>query len=351
MFCFTPKGRLIALPQGATVIDFAYAVHTDVGNTCVGSRVNGQATQVITKLKNGDEVHIIRAENLTPPAAWEHIVATGKARAGIRKATREAREKQYFGLGEKILTAAFKHAKRKFDADQLKTVLNKLAHDSVNHAIAAVGRGELSSDDVITAVFPDYQKERGTAKKSVSGEGWFNLSGVANFMFRIPGRRREKYAEAARKLTDAIPIRGAAGDLPVKLDPDGGAVPGDRIVGILTPGEGITVYPIQSETLRNYEDSADEWLDLRWDIDEQNPERFQAKIQVTAVDAPGTLAEITEIIAKADSNIANLYLSSPDSQLTKMVFGVEVWDLKHLNRVLREIRSLSVVSHVERHNG
>ena len=351
VFCFTPKGRLIALPQGATVIDFAYAVHTDVGNTCVGSRVNGRATQVVTQLKNGDEVHVIRAENHTPPAAWENIAATGKARAGIRRATREAREKQYFGLGEKILTASFKQAKRKFDTSQLEPVLNKLAHDSVNHAIAAVGRGELSPENVIMAVFPDYQKERGKAKKSLSGEGWFNLSGVANFMFRIPGRRREKYADAARKLTDAIPIRGAAGDLPVKLDPDGGAVPGDRIVGILAPGEGVTVYPIQSESLKNFEDSANEWLDLRWDIDEENPTRFQAKIQVTAVDAPGTLAEITEIIAKADSNIANLYLSSPDSKLTKMVFGVEVWDLKHLNRVLREIRSLSVVSHVERQNG
>ena len=230
-------------------------------------------------------------------------------------------------------------------------MLNKLAHNSTRQAIAAVGRGELQPDDVLKAVYPDYQKERGARKKSVSGEGWFNLSGVANIMFRIPGRRREKYAEAAKKLTDAIPIRGASGDLPVKLDPEGGAVPGDRIVGILTPGEGVTVYPIQAEALQQFEDSADEWLDLRWDIDPDNPERFLAKVKVTAVNVPGTLAEITEIIANADSNIANLYLSSPESGLTNMVFGVEVWDLKHLNRLVRELRALAVVSHVERVNG
>ncbi|MEM8749514.1 MAG: bifunctional (p)ppGpp synthetase/guanosine-3',5'-bis(diphosphate) 3'-pyrophosphohydrolase [Pseudomonadota bacterium] len=351
VFCFTPKGRLIALPQGATAIDFAYAVHTDVGNTAVGCRINGKAAPLVAKLKNGDEVHIIRGADQVPTAAWEHVVATGKARSGIRRATREARTKQYFALGEKILTATFKRAGHEFSESQLSNVLSKIAHNSVAEAIAAVGRGELAADDVLTAVHPDYQRGRSSSPKAnTTGEGWFNLSGVANIMFRIPGRRREKYAEAAKELTNAIPIRGASGDLPVKLDPEGGAVPGDRIVGILAPGEGVTVYPIQATALQQYEDSADEWLDLRWDIDVENPERFPAKLQVTAINAPGTLAEISEVIGNASANIDNLYLASPESGLTKIVFGIEVWDLKHLNRVLRDIRSLTVVTHAERQN-
>ncbi len=350
VFCFTPKGRLIALPQEATAIDFAYAVHTDVGNSCVGCRINGRAAPVVTKLKNGDEVHIIRAEGRPPPPAWEQVVKTGKARAGIRRATREARAKQYYGLGEKILGTTFKRAGRSFETDQLTAVLGKLAHTSVEDTIAAVGRGELPAENVLTAVFPNYQKERVQAAKTGSGEGWFNLSGVANIMFRIPGRRREKYADAAKELADAIPIRGAEGDLPVRLDQNSGAVPGDRIVGILTPGEGVTVYPIQSETLQKFEDSADEWIDLRWDIDMENRERFPAKIQVIAVNAPGSLAEVSEIIANAESNIANLFISQPDPGLSEMVFGIEVWDLNHLNRVIREIRGLSVVTNVERVN-
>ncbi|MEP0943548.1 MAG: bifunctional (p)ppGpp synthetase/guanosine-3',5'-bis(diphosphate) 3'-pyrophosphohydrolase [Rhizobiaceae bacterium] len=350
VFCFTPNGRLIALPQGATAIDFAYAVHTDIGNSCVGCRINGRAAPVVSRLRNGDEVQIIRAEGQTPPAAWENVVATGKARAGIRRATRVARSAQYSELGEKILTTAFKRAGHIFEREQLEAVLAKLAHNTAADAIGAVGRGELPPEDVIKAVYPDYQKDRGARGKSASGEGWFNLSGVANLMFRIPGRRRDKYADAAAQLANAIPIRGAADDLPVKLDPEGGAVPGDRIVGILTPGEGVTVYPIQAEALQQFEDSADQWIDLRWDIDPDNPERFPSKIRVVAVNAPGTLAEISEVIAAADANIATILLSQPDPGLAQMVFGVEVWDLNHLNRVVRELRSLAVVSEVERVN-
>ena len=350
VFCFTPNGRLIALPQGATAIDFAYAVHTDIGNSCVGCRINGRAAPVVSKLRNGDEVQIIRAEGQTPPTAWENVVTTGKARAGIRRATREARSKQYSGLGEKILSTTFKRAGHDFEREQLETVLAKLARSSTDEAIAAVGRGELPPEDVLKAVFPDYQKDRGSRGGSAGGEGWFNLSGVTNFMFRIPGRRREKYADAANKLADAIPIRGAAGDLPVKLDPEGGAVPGDRIVGILIPGEGVTVYPIQAEALQQYEDTADQWLDLRWDIDPDNPERFPSKIRVVAVNAPGTLAEISDVMASSDANIDSILLSQPDPGLAQMTFGVEVWDLNHLNRVVRELRSLAVVSEVERVN-
>ncbi len=354
VFCFTPKGRLIALPRGATAIDFAFAVHTDVGLSCVGCRINGQAAPVVTKLENGEEVQIIRSENHVPPAAWEHVVVTGKARAGIRRATREARMKQYSALGEKILTNAVKKANREFAIEDLTPVLGKLARNSAEDAVAAVGRGELPVDDVLQALYPDYQKERSTRERATeaSSEGWFNLSGVANIMFRIPGRRRgKKYAEAAQEMTNSIPITGTSGDLPVKLDPAGGAVPGDRIVGILSEGEGVTVYPIHADALKNYENTADQWLDLRWDINEENPERFLAKIRVTAADAPGTLAEISEVIAKTDCNIANLFIEHPNDGLANMVFGIEVWDLKHLNRVQRETRSLSVVSHVERVSG
>jgi len=354
VFCFTPKGRLIALPQGATAIDFAYAVHTDVGRTCVGCRINGRAAPVVTKLKNGDEVQIVRSDDHVPPAAWEHVVTTGKARAGIRRATRQARQQQYYALGEKILTNTFKRAEREFDIDAVEHILTKLAHNTVADAVAAVGRGELPPDDFLTALYPDYQKGRGTREQTmaVPGEGWFNLSGVANIMFRIPGRRRGKrYTEAAQAVTNAIPIRGASGDLPVKLDPAGGAVPGDRIVGILSEGEGVTVYPIHAQALKEYENTADQWLDLRWDIEEDSNERFPAKIKVAAVNAPGTLAEISEVIGKADCNIANLFIEHPNDGLSNMVFGVEVWDLKHLNRVQREIRALSVVSRVERVGG
>lgn len=348
VFCFTPKGRLIALPFGATAIDFAYAVHTNVGNSCVGCRINGRAAPVVTQLKNGDEVHIIRAEDHVPPPAWEHIVATGKARLGIRRASRSAREAQYFSTGERMLESAFKRSGQNYVPEQLEAVLDKLARKSVREAVADVGNGELPADDVIKAVFPDYQRERVKQLSQPAGEGWYNMTGVANLMFRLPGRRRERYAEAAQQMAESVPISGLDGDRAVKFDPEAGAVPGDRIVGILKPGEGVLVFPIQAEALKDYEDSADEWIDLRWDIDPENPVRFTTKIAVTAINQVGVLAEVSEIIARCDSNIANLFLTQPDSGVTRMVFGVEVWDLKHLTRVIRELRTLSVVSHVDR---
>src|SRR5918912_4206737 len=120
VFCFTPKGRLIALPRGATPIDFAYAVHTDVGNTAVGCKINGRMSPLLTELQNGDEVEIVRAEGQTPPAAWESLVVTGKARASIRRATRTAVRRQYTGLGRQILERAFERASKTFSDERIK---------------------------------------------------------------------------------------------------------------------------------------------------------------------------------------------------------------------------------------
>src|SRR5918912_1499765 len=127
VFCFTPKGRLIALPRGATPIDFAYAVHTDVGNTAVGCKINGHIAPLLTELQNGDEVEIVRADGQTPPAAWESLVLTGKARAAIRRATRAAVRRQYAGLGSQILERAFERAGKKLTNDKLKGALPRLA--------------------------------------------------------------------------------------------------------------------------------------------------------------------------------------------------------------------------------
>jgi guanosine-3',5'-bis(diphosphate) 3'-pyrophosphohydrolase len=144
VFCFTPKGRLIALPRGATPIDFAYAVHTNIGNSTVGCRINGAVAPIVSELNNGDEVEIIRAENHVPPPAWESLVITGKARAAIRRATREAVRKQFAGLGQKIVERAFARSAGPIALDKLKAALPRLARQSVDDVMAAVGRGEMS---------------------------------------------------------------------------------------------------------------------------------------------------------------------------------------------------------------
>ncbi len=344
VFCFTPKGRLIALPRGATPIDFAYAVHTGIGNTCVGCKINGKIMPLVTELRNGDEVEVIRSQAQTPPPAWESIAVTGKAKAAIRRATRESIRKQYGALGEHVLQRAFNRADKPYSEGLLDGVLGLLNQETIADLLASVGRGELSAQQVVKAVHPDYQDERTAHLKPEPGEGWFDLEKGQGLKFRIPDA-----AQGSDGL--ALPIRGLTGDIPVSFAPNGGAVPGDRIVGILTPSEGLTIYPIQSPALKEFDDQSDRWIDVRWDIDVDNPERFPARINVSALNEPGSLAAIAQVIGDNGGNIDNLKMVRKVADFHQMIIDLEVWDLKHLNRIINQLRAKPNVSSVTRVNG
>ncbi|MCP4316841.1 MAG: bifunctional (p)ppGpp synthetase/guanosine-3',5'-bis(diphosphate) 3'-pyrophosphohydrolase [Hyphomicrobiales bacterium] len=350
VFCFTPKGQLIALPRGATPIDFAYAVHTDIGDTCVGAKINGRIMPLVTQLSNGDEVEIIRSGVQVPPAAWEKIVVTGKARAAIRRATRAAVRKQYSGLGYRILERSFNRAGKNFTRDQLQPVLHRLGFKEVEDAIAAVGRGELASKDVLTAVYPDHQHDRIAVNQPAADDGWFNLRSAAGMIFRVPGRSKASKSRRDKTVgngADALPIRGAGDDMPVSFGA-AGAVPGDRIIGIMEPGKGITIYPIQSPMLTEFDDEPDRWIDVRWDLDEAGSKRFHSRITLNAINEPGTLAEVAQTIASSDANIQTLSMVRVADDFTEMVIDLEVWDLKHLNKLVTTLRRLSCISSVTR---
>lgn len=354
VFCFTPKGMLIALPRGAIPIDFAYAVHTDVGDTCVGAKINGRIMPLMTELKNGDEVEIIRSKAQVPPAAWESMVVTGKARAAIRRATKNAIRKQFSGLGVRILERAFERSGKVFSKEALKPVIHRLGRKDVEDVLAAVGRGELPSSDVMRAVYPDFKDERQAQHvqpKPQREEGWFNIRNAAGMLFQLPTKaRRSKKVDAAEAKDGAVPIRGVGGDLPVRFAEEG-AVPGDRIVGILQPGSGITIFPIQSPSLQAFDDQPERWIDVRWDIDDTNKERFPARVSVTAINAPGSLAEIAQVIALNDANIHTLSMTRTAPDFTEMLIDIEVWDLKHLNRLLTQLKENTCVSDARRVNG
>ncbi|MDR0251683.1 MAG: bifunctional (p)ppGpp synthetase/guanosine-3',5'-bis(diphosphate) 3'-pyrophosphohydrolase, partial [Brucellaceae bacterium] len=356
VFCFTPKGRLIALPRGATPIDFAYAVHTDMGDSTVGVKINGRMMPLMTELKNGDEVDIIRSKSQVPPAAWESLVVTGKARSAIRRATRAAVRKQYSGLGMRILERAFERGGKAFSKDLIKSSLPRLARKDIEDVFAAVGRGELSSGDVLKAVYPDYQDTRITQSgPSKTGEkGWFNLQNAAGMIFKVPegsaGADEDAQQQPDAIRNHAVPIRGANSDLPVRFAPEG-AVPGDRIVGILQPGVGITIYPIQSSALTAYDDQPERWIDVRWDLDSEMHERFPARVSVSAINSPGSLAEIAQVVSANDTNIHNLSMVRTAPDFTEMIMDLEVWDLKHLNRIITQLKESACVSDAQRVNG
>ncbi|KGJ70631.1 putative GTP pyrophosphokinase [Bradyrhizobium diazoefficiens SEMIA 5080] len=337
VFCFTPKGKLIALPRHANVIDFAYAVHTDVGNSAVGCKINGKFSPLSSELQNGDEVEVLTSEaQSAPPSAWETLAVTGKARAAIRRATRTAVRDQYVGLGRRIVERLFERAKIEYADDKLKGALPRLARTSIEDVMAAVGRGEIKASHVARAMYPDYKEER-----------------VARYGIKkgLAAKLKEKVVSEPPRTPVAIPIRGINSDLPVKFAPNGGAVPGDRIVGIVTPGEGITIYPIQAPALKDFEEEPERWLDVRWDIEDTAPQRFPARIRVENVNEPGALAQIATVIAEHDGNIDNISMQRRSPDFTETTIDLEVYDLKHLNAILAQLRAKAVVARVERVNG
>jgi GTP diphosphokinase / guanosine-3',5'-bis(diphosphate) 3'-diphosphatase len=345
VFCFTPKGRLIALPRGANAIDFAYAVHTDVGNRCVGSKINGRHMPLMTELKNGDEVEIILSQAQTPPAAWESAVITGKARSAIRRATKEAARKQYLSLGRDIMKAAFERMGKAYADSALVAVLPKLGHRNVEDLLTAIGRGETTADQVVGAIDPGAVTDAAPKRRTITRneEGWFNLRRVKNFKFRLPSLMGGSTQEDG----PSIPIRGVNGTSAIHFA-DGGAVPGERIVGILDPGEGITIYPIHSPQLRAFEEQLDRWIDVTWDIREGATELFPARIRVVALNEPGTLGRIASIIGSEGANIDKLQMVRRARDYTEMVIDIEVLDLKHLTDILNGVKNLNVVSEAGR---
>ena len=216
VFCFTPKGRLIALPRGATPIDFAYAVHTSVGNSAVGAKINGRLAPLLAPLANGDEVEIVRAEGQTPPRGLG-IASPSPARRAPPSAApaRDAVRAQYAGLGRQIVLRAFERAGKNFSEDKLRPALPRLARASIEDVLAAVGRGEMFSGDVVKAVYPDFKEERKTPRPNRADPGWFGMQKASGVQFKVPGAASDAPA----------PCRSAAcsGDLPVRFAPNGGA--------------------------------------------------------------------------------------------------------------------------------
>jgi guanosine-3',5'-bis(diphosphate) 3'-pyrophosphohydrolase len=346
VFCFTPKGQLIALPRGATPIDFAYAVHTNIGDTCVGAKINGRIMPLVTRLANGDEVEIVRSGIQVPPAAWEEIVVTGKARAAIRRATKAAIRKQYSGLGYRILERTFERAGKPFSREAMKPILHRLGQKEVEDAIAAVGRGELSSLDVLRAMHPDHQDERVTPRPATD-DGWFNMRSASGMVFKIPGHSKDSALPIDAGGPEDLPIRGLSGNASVHFSASG-AVPGDRIVGIMEKDKGITIYPIQSPSLQQFDDESERWIDVRWDLDQANNTRFMVRIQVNALNEPGTLADIAQSLATGDINIKAITMGPIAADFSELMLDLEVWDLRQLNHMLTQLKELPVVSTVKR---
>jgi GTP diphosphokinase / guanosine-3',5'-bis(diphosphate) 3'-diphosphatase len=341
VFCFTPKGRLIALPRGATPLDFAYAVHTDIGNEAVAAYINGRHVPIDTHLRNGDEVVIETSKGHIRPPAWEAFAVTGRARSAIRRAARETERKRFIELGRQLIQSTLAGIEIDYSEEKVKSGAPKLGFKSAEDLLVAVGRNEVQLPEVLAMMLPQgqgleeaYKPSRrfGRAREQ---DGWFNIDKVNSLKFRT---------SEIDSMT-AVSIGGPSQELPVAFEP-GGAVPGDRIVGVMAPGEGIRVFQIHSPRLKEYEE--DHWIDVTWDVDPERPQRFPARISVTAVNAPGSLADIAKVIGESGGNIDNIKMVRRAADFTVMHIELEVFDLVHLNHIVAGLRAKAAVAKVER---
>jgi|TARA_R100000501_G_scaffold10060_2_gene19914 RelA/SpoT family (p)ppGpp synthetase len=312
VFCFTPKGELIQLPRGATPVDFAFAVHTDVGKTTVGAKVNGRPVPLRTELKNGDQVEILRSEFQEPDPAWENFVATAKARAAIRRHRRMLGRAESIRLGHQIYEEAAARLNVEVSQKAFDEALKRLGVDSEETLFEQLGEHEISADRLIDALAP----------------GLFAM------------RRRSK---AKRGNRGKISIKGLTPGVSVHLSSCCHPIPGERIVGLRRKVGGIDVHTLDCGELASETDR--DWLDLSWG---EETDRGIATLAMVLENSSGALATVTAILARSDANIINMRVRDRDSSFGTFVVDVEVDDLQHLTHIIAALRTSDAVTSVER---
>ncbi len=346
VFCFTPRGRLIALPRGATPIDFAYAVHTELGDTCVGAKINGTIMPLVTQLRSGDEVQIMTDANHVPPTNWESIAATGKARAAIRRAVRAAAQKRAYAHGDYILSAVLRAENTRLDETELAAMIGWFGFASKKDFITAIGENKILPD----ALSEEISKIKGVPRRrkrrdielpvADTADGWFGLRQSDLFRFRVPGG--QTVGDRGRKALTKLGF-----NTEVRISPEG-VVPGDRIIAILTPDGIMTVYPVHSDALGELDESDVAWIDVRWDLASHYESMHLVAISMLSVNRPGSLASIAGTIARFDANIQNLFMSMHAPDFHRLVFQIEVRDLPHVAEVLAALKDITGLSEIRR---
>ena len=332
VFCFTPRGDLINLPSGATLVDFAYAVHSEVGDRCVGGKINGRMMPLRSELRNGDQVEIITSKAQTPSPTWERFVITGKARARIRRFIRSQEQEEYVKLGRAMLERVFTEEGYELTNKALSGVLKVFKLNKVEELIARVGSGLHTDREVVEAVFP------GTRKKQADGK--------VVPLAKARGKRKKIPEDGG-----SVSIKGMIPGMAMHFADCCHPLPGDRIVGIVTTGKGVTIHTIDCDTLGEFADAPERWLDVSWDVDSESPEVHVGRVHLTVLNVPGSLGDLSTVIAKNEGNISNLKITDRSPEFFDMLIDIEVRDVKHLTNVIAALRASSSINSVERASG
>ena len=337
VFCFSPRGDVIALPSKATAVDFAYAVHSDIGDTCVGAKVNGRLVPLDTALNNGDQVEIQTSKNQTPSPTWERFVVTGKARARIRRFVRSQQRAEYASLGKAMVQKVFRQEGYEFTEKAVQNVLKTMRFDENDDLYAAVGMGNLTSREVFNTIFPGHRSEVAEQLRAKSDEN----------VVPIQKARQER----RRRNDHPVPLRGLIPGLAVHFARCCHPLPGDCIVGIVTSGKGVTIHTIDCDTLESFAETPERWIDVAWDVGPEAPEEHTGRLQITLANEPGSLGTLSTVIGKNDGNILNLKVTNRSLDFWDMLIDIQVKDVRHLTNIIAALRATPVINAVDRAQG
>ncbi len=336
VFCFTPKGKLISLPRGATPIDFAYAVHSQVGDTCVGAKINGRMLPLRTQLTNGDQIDIVTSKAQTPSPTWERFAVTGKARAAIRRFVRVRQREQYLQLGRSLLEKTFDEEGYQVTEKGLDGVKANFKQASAEDLIANVGAGLTGAREVLMAVYPGLKQQR----KPPAG-------GAEVVPIGRP-RGKAKPRDPAGKENGQIALTGLIPGMAVHFARCCHPLPGDRIVGIVTTGKGVTIHTIDCATLESFSEAPERWIDVGWEGMGDGSAAYTGRLKITVANQPGSLSSLSTVIARHEGNISNLRIVNRSMDFFDMVIDVEVADVRHLADITAALRATPAINAVER---
>jgi GTP pyrophosphokinase/guanosine-3',5'-bis(diphosphate) 3'-pyrophosphohydrolase len=312
VFCFTPKGEVVKMPRGATPLDFAYAIHTRIGDSCVGAKIDGIRVPLWTRLKNGQSVEIMTAEGQRPQATWIDIVATGRAKTAIRRSLREEDRERFIKLGRELARVAFEHVGKRVTEKALNTAAKHLGVDSGGELLARIGSADLTMRKVIETLYPDLARESGDE------------------------------IEAARAVVGLNPgqtFRRAACCQPV---------PGERIVGISYRGRGVMIHAIDCHALAEFEQESGRWVDLHWQ-EGRYPAVHNVSLDLTIANDSGVLGKICTLIGEQRANISDLVFIDRKPDFYRLIIDVELRDIEHLHALMLALEADSDVASISRH--
>ncbi|NDW54679.1 bifunctional (p)ppGpp synthetase/guanosine-3',5'-bis(diphosphate) 3'-pyrophosphohydrolase [Aliiroseovarius sp. PrR006] len=311
VFCFTPKGEVVKLPRGATPLDFAYAIHTRIGDSCVGAKVDGIRVPLWTRVKNGQSVEIMTAEGQSPQATWIDIVVTGRAKAAIRKKLRNDDRERYVRLGRELARLAFEHVGRKVSDKALATAAKQMRLKDTDELLARLGSAELQARDVVGILYPEADPHGDEVDLDASVIG----------------------LEAGQDFAPAQCCQ---------------PVPGERIVGISYRGKGVIVHTIDCDALADLNDDSSRWVDLHWHSG-KHPAIHVVSIELTISNDAGVLGRICTLIGEQKANISDLRFVDRKPDFYRLIVDVQLRDVEHLHTIMLALEADSDVAAVHRH--